>query len=590
MARGLLYTHDVIGRRLSFQLALVMLLVALVPLAGAGFLILELLGRSLSDQVRAHHDQLARTSGAMVRNYIDGSLAKLRNIGAMIKTTEEPRDQARKLNRLLEPPDLFLELGYWTMADVPQVRAQVQQEDYGKEQAFLNSASPSTARNPRAGNEAQQRELRGTGQFLNRSQTSQNAMDNQQAFPRTFDKTVGSWVYTPSNKNSPLFSEPAKGNMFVNDTLELVGEFPALPLSVPAPGGAVLTASLDFRPISQILSDFSGMGRTVVILTDKESKILAASRDPFELTDYVEHTHPVGHGGWQVVVREPRDLALTPQNQARNQALVWFGLSSVMAIGLAFLFAGRVIRPVRSLARTADALGRGEFAARTGIVRDDEIGQLAAAFDRMAAAVQQIDQVKGEFVAHVSHELRTPLTSAKVTLANVQEGIGGTESLGRVQEDLDRLIRMVNELLDVARLDAGITLAKQRTDLGALVRSTVDVLRPIAKVPLSVSGAGETLDLDAARVQQIVLNLVDNAIKYAKSRVDVEVRGREVRVSDDGPGVPAEHRERIFEKFSRVETGPKPPGAGLGLSIARKLAQLHGGSLVCEGNTFVLRF
>jgi signal transduction histidine kinase len=207
----------------------------------------------------------------------------------------------------------------------------------------------------------------------------------------------------------------------------------------------------------------------------------------------------------------------------------------------------------------------------------------------MAAAVQQIDQVKGEFVAHVSHELRTPLTSAKVTLANVQEGISGKETLSRVQEDLDRLIRMVNELLDVARIEAGITLAKERTNLGALVRSTAETLRPLAKVPLTVTGEGETLDLDAARVQQILLNLVDNALKYARSRVDVEVRGREVRVTDDGPGVPPEHRERIFEKFSKVEAGPKPPGVGLGLSIARKLAQLHGGSLVCEGNTFVVR-
>src|SRR5262249_58220837 len=97
------------------------------------------------------------------------------------------------------------------------------------------------------------------------------------------------------------------------------------------------------------------------------------------------------------------------------------------------------------------------------------------------------------------------------------------------------------------------------------------------------------MDVERAGVQQIVVNLVDNALKYAKSRVDVETRGREVRVSDDGPGVPPEYRERIFEKFSKVETGPKPPGAGLGLSIARKLAQLHGGTLVCEGNTFVLK-
>ena len=75
----------------------------------------------------------------------------------------------------------------------------------------------------------------------------------------------------------------------------------------------------------------------------------------------------------------------------------------------------------------------------------------------------------------------------------------------------------------------------------------------------------------------------------ARSRVEVELRGREIRVSDDGPGVPPEQREKIFEKFARLGDGPKPPGAGLGLSIARKLAVLHGGTLVCEGNTFILR-
>ena len=116
-----------IRRRLSVQLALVMLVVAILPLAGAGFLTLRVLGRSLTEQVRAHHDQLAQVSGAMVRNYIDGSLTKLRNIGAVIKKDEDPRDQARKLNRLLDPPDLFLEIGYWTLSDVPQVRATVQQ-------------------------------------------------------------------------------------------------------------------------------------------------------------------------------------------------------------------------------------------------------------------------------------------------------------------------------------------------------------------------------------------------------------------------------------------------------------------------------
>jgi signal transduction histidine kinase len=261
-----------------------------------------------------------------------------------------------------------------------------------------------------------------------------------------------------------------------------------------------------------------------------------------------------------------------------------------MALALATLLARRVVRPVETLSQAANQIAAGNLAVRSGIERDDEIGRLAKAFDQMASAVQQLDQMKGEFVAHVSHELRTPLTSAKAALANVQEGISGPEALGRVQLDLDRLIRMVNELLDVARIDAGITLAKRPTDLGGLVRSATESLRPLAKVALAVSGSGDTIDLDPARVQQIVVNLVDNALKYATSRVDVEIKGREVLVTDDGPGVPPEHRERIFEKFSKVETGPKPPGAGLGLSIARKLAQLHGGRLVCEGNTFLLRF
>jgi signal transduction histidine kinase len=296
------------------------------------------------------------------------------------------------------------------------------------------------------------------------------------------------------------------------------------------------------------------------------------------------------HGGWWLAVEESHAAISGPLESATRQALLGFVLAFVLAIALAFTFAGRVVLPLRSLAQKADDFGRGHFHVRSEILREDEIGQLGQAFDRMAAAVQQLDQAKDDFVAHVSHELRTPLTSAKVALANVREGIGGPDALARVQQDLDRLIRMVNTLLDAAKLEAGISLQKQATDFGALVRSAADSLRPLAKVPLNVGGTGDTIELDPARVQEIVVNLVDNALKYAKSRVDVELRGRELRVTDDGPGVAPEHRERIFEKFSKVETGPKPPGAGLGLSISRKLARLHGGSLVCEGNTFVLTF
>jgi signal transduction histidine kinase len=548
MARRLLYTHVVIRRRLSLQLALVMLLVALVPLAGAGILILNLIEASILRQVRASQEQRLASGSALIQNYLRSATTKLKSIAQMIRKGEDPIEQTRKFNAQTDPPDIFLEVGYWKVGkQEAELQAQAQQKDYT------------------------------TAQVLNRSSN------------RNFNPKVKQQAYTWSNKD-PILNEAANGHVWIAPTNDNVGDFNGLPISVPAVGGDVLTATLDLKPLSQILSSIAGSEERRIVLLDACGRTLAEAGPGAVPSPAIAERREVGHAGWVLDVSEPQERALAPLHQARDRALLGFGLASVMAVGLAFLFAGRVVGPVRSLARTADALGRGEFSVRTGIRREDEIGQLAQAFDRMASAVQQIDGLKSEFVSHVSHELRTPLTSAKVTLANVQEGLSGKESLGRVQEDLDRLIRMVNELLDVARIEAGITLARQRTDLGALVRSTAETLRPLAKVPLTVEGEGETLDLDAARVQQILLNLIDNALKYAKSRVDVVVRGREVRVTDDGPGVPPEHRDGIFEKFSKVETGPKPPGAGLGLSIARKLAQLHGGSLTCDGNTFVLRF
>lgn len=562
MARRLLYTHDVIGRRLSLQLTLVMLLVALVPLGGAGFLILNLIERTLSEQIRSSQEQRLAAGSALIQNYLRTATTKLKSIAQMIRKGEDPVEQTKRLNVQMDPPDLFLEVSYWTVGKKEaEVQAQAQQERYNQAQA------------------------------LNKPQN------------RNYNPRVKQQVLNWSNSD-PILAEAALGNTFIAATNDNVGEFNGLPMSAPAPGGDVLTATLDLKPVSQILRTLSGpatfvegrlLGR-MLVLRDKRGRVLAASEEtgqlptPFDPVFDVSQGVQLPHGGWWLYVHEPSAAVMAPLHAATRQATLWFILAFVLTVALAFTFAGRIVLPLRRLAQKADALGRGNFHVRSEIARSDEIGQLAQAFDRMAAAVEQTDQLKGEFVAHVSHELRTPLTSAKATLANVQEGIGGKDSLGRVQEDLDRLIRMVNELLDVARIEAGITLARQRTDLGELVRSTAELLRPIAKVPLAVTGQGETVDLDAARVQQILLNLIDNALKYAKSKVDVLVRGREVRVTDDGPGVPPEHRERIFEKFGRVETGPKPPGAGLGLSIARKLAQLHGGSLVCEGNTFVLRF
>jgi signal transduction histidine kinase len=536
---------------LSWQLAFVMLLVALVPLAAAGFLTLNLLEQSARDQVQAHQQQLAQAAAALVRNYIREGQTRLKLIATRLPKGKDPAEIGRQLDKQMDPPGIFLEIGLVEVRENPEVLVQSQNAEYN---TVLNKNSP----------------------------------DNRGYNPR-LNQQVTNWSTGMGNIDVPL-----KGGEFVAGELEIVQDVPALPLSVPGPEKRVLTGNLDFRPVSKLLATLAGGSGEQISLADGKHPSVAHGGAVVTLVpgDYkvLESTLPVGLGNLKVHVYEFEAGALAPLRQARKRAYLWFGAAAVMALALATLFARRLVRPIETLSKAAHQIAGGNLAVRSGISRDDEIGQLARAFDRMAASVQKLDEMKGEFVAHVSHELRTPLTSAKVALANVQEGIGGKDSLGRVQEDLDRLIRMVNELLDVAHIEAGLQLAKQPTDLGGLVRSAADTLRPLAKVPLNITGTGDTIDLDPARVQQIIVNLVDNALKYAKSRVDVEVRGREVRVTDDGPGVPPEHRERIFEKFSKVETGPKPPGAGLGLSIARKLAQLHGGTLTCDGNTFVLRF
>ncbi|HEX7899321.1 MAG TPA: HAMP domain-containing sensor histidine kinase [Planctomycetota bacterium] len=523
-----------VRRKLSFQLALAFLLAALLPLAGVAWLTLHLLESSLSGQARAAQEQVGRAAAALVRDFLNDATTKLKNIAQRIDPKKDPQAETAKLNAQVNPQGLFLEISYVKIKQTPEVVAQAQQEDYGRAQS------------------------------LNRN--------------RAFNDNVRQNAQVLSNDN-PLVVEAQRNSFFWSTNADNDGLFNGLPISVPAAGKDVLVGTLDLKPIEQMLGTLGGNGRSVQLVGSGFFPV--CSHDPRLI-----HSVPVGHSDWTIEVTEPPPSAI---RQSRVQALVGITLAAVLALGLAALLGTRLTRPIRALAGTADALGRGDFAARSGIRRDDEIGQLAAAFDRMAGAVQELDRLKDDFVSHVSHELRTPLTSAKMTLANVQEGLSGVDTLGRVQGDLDRLIRMVNELLDVAKIESGVALEKRPTDLGALARATVDTLRPLAKVAVEVRGQGATVDADPARLQQVLLNLVDNALKYAKSRVDVELAGRSIRVTDDGPGVPPEHREAIFQRFAKVETGPKPPGAGLGLSIARKLAELHGGTLVCLGNTFELK-
>ncbi len=365
---------------------------------------------------------------------------------------------------------------------------------------------------------------------------------------------------------------------------------------------AVLAAHLDFRPVNQMLQHVAGEGR-VIEVTSRGKTVAASGNAPS--APLIETAGPVGHSDWRVVVREPKSTAFETLRRARGHSLIWLVCAAVLAFGLSALISARILRPVRALTRTAQEVGQGNWTVRTGIHRTDELGVLAAQFDRMAESLQELDRLKSDFVSHVSHELRTPLTSAKLSLANLQDEVVGPmvpkqkEVVARIRLDMDRLIHMVNELLDIARLEAGkVELAREPLEIVSIVSAALETIRPLAAekgVALGVEGGGLTVQGDRAKWVRVFLTLLDNAIKFtpAGGSARAIVAGGEVAIEDTGPGLP-DDATRMFEKFAPRKQ-PGTPGVGLGLSIARKLVELHGGSIRAEnrpggGARFVVRF
>lgn len=230
--------------------------------------------------------------------------------------------------------------------------------------------------------------------------------------------------------------------------------------------------------------------------------------------------------------------------------------------------------------------------------RDRALGEKNQALEMANARLQEADQLKSDFVANVSHELRTPLAVVKAAVDNMKDGITGEFSqtqktyLDLLQVNADRLARQINDLLDLSRIEAGyLQLYPGRIVVEEIGRRVVESLEPLARekgLALEVKSSGTPVEAwaDAERVHQILLNLVNNAVKFTPSggRVEVEVRmeGEEVvtSVRDTGPGIPVEELEKVFEKFHQVGSSPgSSRGSGIGLSIARQLVELHGGRI-----------
>jgi two-component system, OmpR family, sensor kinase len=260
-----------------------------------------------------------------------------------------------------------------------------------------------------------------------------------------------------------------------------------------------------------------------------------------------------------------------------------------LGYGGAWLFARRV----RRLEHAAERIAAGHFDEPVVDRGSDEIGELAAAFDRMRLRLAQLDHARREFVANASHELRTPLFSIAGSLELLaDESLDEdtrAEFVATMREQVERLTRLAADLLDLTRLDAGrIAAEAEPIELHAIARVLGEEFRAVARA------RGHRLDVDggdgvrALGDEQWVLRagraLVENALVHTPPGTVVRLRvshnGEYARLSveDDGPGIPPEHLEHVFERFYRVD-GARASGSGLGLAIARELTELMGGSV-----------
>jgi signal transduction histidine kinase len=365
--------------------------------------------------------------------------------------------------------------------------------------------------------------------------------------------------------------------------------------------GRMLPGPTDPVGLQRAITDLNEeMGMDVVVI-GPDGEMLAAAGNPIPMPDGQELARARLSAGWlsRGIVAAPTRgggalIARLPLSEGAIRRQVIRGLLLVLgalAVSLVLVYplSRSITRPLETLTANVEAYGRGDLSRRSGLGhQDDEVGRLARSFDEMADRIQSARRAEKELLANVSHELRTPLARIKVALELID---APDESVHRrlltVGEEVDELDRLVADVLTATRLDlAALPLRKVRIEVGALVekaRQRALALDPALPIAARVD-PGLAVEADEALLSRALDNLLDNARKYANgSPIEVGARceGDEaiLSVRDHGPGIAAADLPRVFEPFFRGEGVPgNAAGFGLGLSLARRVAEAHGGA------------
>jgi signal transduction histidine kinase len=282
---------------------------------------------------------------------------------------------------------------------------------------------------------------------------------------------------------------------------------------------------------------------------------------------------------------------------------VWWGLHShlatrytlplsvLLALVVTQLLARGMTSPLREMTAAAVSMARGDYSRRVRATSNDEVGELAVAFNRMAEDLASVDRQRRELVANVSHELRTPVSALRAVLENIVDGVSEPDpaTLKTALLQTERLAGLVEQLLDLSRIEGGATALR-------LAPVRVRDFLTVCAEESAMSGLPVTFDIeveppdlaviaDRERLHQVLANLVDNATRHSPDGGTVWLQAHDdpsgivLDVADEGPGIAPDDRARVFERFHRGGQAQTDGGTGLGLAIARWVVDLHGGTI-----------
>ncbi len=347
-----------------------------------------------------------------------------------------------------------------------------------------------------------------------------------------------------------------------------------------------------------ILTDVNKM-----VMADSEGSLLGEQYKPDSLG---KNLVPLGQakpiGTIYITAKPTTDLNIASLQITFNRIglfFVWGGLIAVAsALVLTFVLSRPILAPIRALTRTAKQLGQGNFSQRVDYRSKGEIGELARTFNSMASDLERAEKLQRNMVADAAHELRTPLSNIRGYLEAIRDGVVAPDAatINSLYEEATLLSRLIDDLQELALAEADeLKLVKQTEDIAGVINQAVVAMQAQATLKgisllTDLPGGLPLCDIDSHRISQVLYNLLDNAVAYTPGGGVITVAARwqgkwvEISVTDTGEGIPAEELPNIFERFYRVDKSRTRAtgGYGLGLTIAKRLVEAHGGKIEAE--------